>query len=148
MLGVAKISRVVLQDAEGYDDVTYAPSGEKWLVLSGFRGEKVFYEKYLLRDGLIHAFGIEFPASAKPFYAPIVERIEDTFRACAPASASLASDTEKPPKVRILDSIPDEERPTRDLLSHLPPKVGVGTGPSHRCFLSPARCVVVRRFSN
>ena len=63
----------------------------------------------LLKNGLIHAFGIEFPASAKPFYAPIVERIEDTFRARVPASASLASDKEEPRKVWTLDSIPNEE---------------------------------------
>ena len=69
-----------LVGAEGYADVTYSPGGENWLVLSGFRGENIFYEKYLFGGGGVAAFGLEFPAEQKPFYAPIVERIEDSFR--------------------------------------------------------------------
>lgn len=68
---------------EGYGDVTYSPSGANWLVLSGFRGDMIFYEKYFFGD-VISAFGMEFPASRKPFYAPIIERIEDSFRAGRP----------------------------------------------------------------
>jgi hypothetical protein len=83
------LRRRLLQNEQGYDDVTYAPSGENWFVLSGFRGDRIFYEKYLLKDRVIHAFGMEFPASAKPFYAPIIERIEDSFRAHTPASVAL-----------------------------------------------------------
>ena len=83
------LRRRLLQDEQGYDDVTYAPIGENWLVLSGFRGAKIFYEKYLLRDGIIHAFGMEFPSSAKPIYAPIIERIEDSFGPGAQSSTAL-----------------------------------------------------------
>jgi hypothetical protein len=70
-----------LVGAEGYDNVTYSPTGGDWLVLSGFRGDAIFYEKYFFRDNVISAFGMEFPQERKPFYAPIVERIEDSFRA-------------------------------------------------------------------
>lgn len=66
---------------EGYEDVTYSPSGQTWLVLSGYRGDTIFYEKYFFRDGAISAFGMEFPVVRKPFYAPLIERIEDSFRA-------------------------------------------------------------------
>jgi hypothetical protein len=66
---------------EGYADVTYGPSGGTWLVLSGFRGERIFYEKYFFNGGVISAFGIEFPRDEKPTYAPIIERIEDSFKA-------------------------------------------------------------------
>jgi hypothetical protein len=62
-----------------YENVTYSPSGDTWLVLSGFRGERIFYEKYFFRSGVISAFAIEFPAGRKPYYAPIIERIEDSF---------------------------------------------------------------------
>ncbi len=64
-----------------YAQVTYSPSGDTWLVLSGFRGDRIFYEKYFFRDSVISAFMAEFPTDRKPFYAPIVERIEDSFRA-------------------------------------------------------------------
>jgi hypothetical protein len=67
--------------SEGYTDVTYSPSGRDWLVLSGHRGDNIFYEKYFFRGDVVHGFGIEFPAGAKPRYAPMVERIEDSFRA-------------------------------------------------------------------
>ena len=70
-----------LVGTEGYEDVTYARSGSGWLVLSGFRGDNIFYEKYFFSGDTIQAFGIEFPTDRKPFYAPIVERIEDSFRA-------------------------------------------------------------------
>ena len=67
--------------SENYEHVTYSPSGESWLVISGFRGRQIFYEKYFFNDGVISAFGMEFPADKKPHYAPMVERIEDSFRA-------------------------------------------------------------------
>ena len=67
--------------SEGYERVTYSPSGDTWLVVSGFRGDRIFYEKFSFKDGVISAFGVEFPTGEKPFYSPIVERIEDSFRA-------------------------------------------------------------------
>jgi hypothetical protein len=70
-----------LVGSEGYEEVTYSPSGGSWLVISGYRGDDIFYEKYFFRGDTIHGFGIEFPAEAKPTYAPIIERIEDSFRA-------------------------------------------------------------------
>jgi hypothetical protein len=70
-----------LTGSQGYDRVTYSPAGADWLVLSGYRGKNIFYEKYFFRGDIVHGFGIEFPASAKPHYAPIIERIEDSFRA-------------------------------------------------------------------
>ena len=69
-----------LLGSEGYTEVTYAPTGRSWVVLSGYRGDNIFYEKYFFRGGEIHGFGMEFPASEKPYYGPIVERIEDSFR--------------------------------------------------------------------
>jgi len=66
---------------EAYEHVTYSPSGRTWLVLSGYRGDRIFYEKYFFNDGVIFAFALEFPTERKPYYAPIIERIEDSFRA-------------------------------------------------------------------
>ena len=66
---------------QGYENVTYSPSGYSWLVISGFRGERIFYEKYFFHDGVISAFGMDFPKEDKPLYAPVIERIEDSFHA-------------------------------------------------------------------
>ena len=70
-----------LVGSDGYTDVTYSPAGDSWLVLSGFRGPIIFYEKYFFVGGVISGFGMEFPADKKPRYAPIIERMEDSFRA-------------------------------------------------------------------
>jgi serine/threonine-protein kinase len=70
-----------LVGAEGYTEVTYSPSGRDWLVLSGYRGDTIFYEKYFFRGDTVQGFGMEFPAAEKPRYAPIIERIEDSFQA-------------------------------------------------------------------
>ena len=70
-----------LLGTEGYDEVTYSPSGRSWLVISGFRGSNIFYEKYFFRGDMVHGFGMEFPESEKPYYQDIVEEIEDSFRA-------------------------------------------------------------------
>jgi hypothetical protein len=70
-----------LVGSEGYTDVTYSPSGDSWLVLSGFRGPIIFYEKYFFVGGVVSGFGMEFPSAEKPRYAPIIERMEDSFRA-------------------------------------------------------------------
>ncbi|MBZ8133957.1 hypothetical protein [Afifella sp. IM 167] len=70
-----------LTGGKGYRNVTYSPRGNSWLVLSGFRGDTIFYEKYFFRGGVISGFGMEFPKARKPFYAPMIERMEDSFRA-------------------------------------------------------------------
>ena len=93
----AKSLKQELLGRQEYRDVTYSPAGAGWLVISGFRdADTIFYEKFLFRGGMLHAFAIEFPAAAKPFYAPIIEHMEDTFRVShrvtakegAPASGS------------------------------------------------------------
>ena len=70
-----------LVGTEGYENVTYSPSGASWLVISGYRGDNIFYEKYFFQNDMVSGFGMEFPKAAKPRYAPIVERVEDSFRA-------------------------------------------------------------------
>jgi hypothetical protein len=68
-----------LLGAEGYTAVTYSPAGIDWVVLSGYRGDRIFYEKYLVGAELIHAFGVEYPNAERGDFAPLVERMEDSF---------------------------------------------------------------------
>lgn len=67
--------------SDGYSDVTYSPLGRSWLVISGYRGDNIFYEKYFFRGDTVHGFGMEFPSAEKPYYDNVVEEIEDSFRA-------------------------------------------------------------------
>jgi hypothetical protein len=64
------------------DRITYRKRGQGWFVLSGFKGEKIFYEKVIFScDGrLINGFALSYPARHNRFISPMIERIEDTFR--------------------------------------------------------------------
>ena len=72
----------LLREIDGYDDLTYSPSGSNWLVMSGYRGDKIYYEKYIFSHGgaILNSFWITFPADDKPVFSPIIERMEDSFR--------------------------------------------------------------------
>lgn len=60
-----------------FANVTYRLSKGDVLVLSGFRADKVYYDKFVFtRDHeTIHHFAITYPATAKSIYDPIVERM-------------------------------------------------------------------------
>jgi hypothetical protein len=67
-------------DAGSPDDfanVTYRMSKGNVLVLSGFRGDQVYYDKFIFSadQETIHHFAITYPAVAKSTYDPIVERM-------------------------------------------------------------------------
>ena len=68
-----------------YQNVTYRAAGEKWLVLSGFRGDTIFYEKYIFSAGkdvdTIHGLVVTYPRSSKDVYGPIVARMAQSLRA-------------------------------------------------------------------
>jgi hypothetical protein len=68
-----------------YTDVTYRATGKNSLVLSGYRGDSIFYEKYIFagrkRDGVIHALTVTYPRDAKAVYDPIVARMARSLRA-------------------------------------------------------------------
>lgn len=68
--------------ASDYSHVTYRFASADTLVLSGFRGDNVFYEKYIFSQGgqIISAFIMTYPKSAKALYDPIVTRMSNSFR--------------------------------------------------------------------
>lgn len=73
---------VILKDFGGYDEMSYSPTGQTWFVLSGYRGENIYYQKVMFSCGnrVINALSITFPTAEKPFYARLVEIIEDHFK--------------------------------------------------------------------
>jgi hypothetical protein len=70
------------ENVGGYDELTYRPSGRSWFVLSGYRGDSIYYEKVMFSCGgsLVNVFAITYPVEQRDLYDPIVERMEDTFR--------------------------------------------------------------------
>ncbi len=78
----AQYRNVILKEFGGYDRMDYSPSGQTWFVLSGFRGENIYYQKVMFscRNGVINALSITFPTAEKRFYERLVEIIEDHFK--------------------------------------------------------------------
>jgi hypothetical protein len=69
-----------LEAGPGYENVTYSPRGDRWLVISGYRGDSVFYEKFFVVNGTVQAFFFEYPRATRALYDPLVELLEDSFR--------------------------------------------------------------------
>jgi len=60
--------------AENGESVTYEAAGEDWLVLSGFSGTDIYYERYEFgRDGVIHGAVLVHPEADKARYQGLVE---------------------------------------------------------------------------
>ncbi len=74
--------RQSLLGTPAYGEVTYSPSGKDWFVLSGYRDNAIYYDKYILSHGgqILNGMLITYSPAAKAVFAPIVERMENTFK--------------------------------------------------------------------
>ena len=74
--------RWVMENVGGYDELTYRPRGRSWFVLSGYRGDTIYYEKVMFSCGgqLVNVFAITYPVDQRDTYDPVVERMENAFR--------------------------------------------------------------------
>ena len=77
-----EFKRWLFTNAGGYDDVTYRPRGRSWFVLSGYRGDDIYYEKVIFSCGghVVNVMAITYPTEQRDLYDPVVERMEDTFK--------------------------------------------------------------------
>jgi hypothetical protein len=77
----SEFKKWLIENVGGYDDLTYRPRGRSWFVLSGYRGDSIYYEKVMFSCGgsLVNVFAITYPTEQRNLYDPIVERMEDTF---------------------------------------------------------------------
>jgi hypothetical protein len=74
--------KTILKEFGGYDQMDYSPSGRTWFVLSGFRGDAIYYQKVMFSCGnrVISALSVTFPRAEKKFYEGLIERMEDRFK--------------------------------------------------------------------
>jgi hypothetical protein len=77
-----EFKRWLLANTGGYDDKTYVPRGRTWFVISGYRGDDIYYEKVMFScaGGVVNVFAITYPKDRRRLYDPVVERMEDSFR--------------------------------------------------------------------
>jgi|GEM_PF-2206009 len=64
-----------------HQDLTYGPVGEDWFVLSGYRANRIFYEKYVFSEDreMVHAFALEYPRDQKDLYNEIAAQMSHSF---------------------------------------------------------------------
>lgn len=74
--------RWLITNAGGYDEVTYRPRGRSWFVLSGYRGDDIYYEKVMFSCAgqVVNVMAITYPSNQREQYDSVVERMEDNFR--------------------------------------------------------------------
>jgi hypothetical protein len=81
-ISLARYRSTLLNEFGGYDALDYSPRGKSWFVLSGYRGETIYYQKVLFSCGnrIINIFSITFPTADRAFYEGLIEVMEDNFR--------------------------------------------------------------------
>jgi hypothetical protein len=83
---VAQYREYVVKNLDAGSVVTYQAQGHAhgndWFVISGTKGDKVFYQRRLLSHGkqMTEGLVITYPASLKQTYDPIVARMAKSFR--------------------------------------------------------------------
>lgn len=77
-----EFKRWLIENVGGYEEITYRPRGRSWFVMSGYRGDSIYYEKVMFSCGgqLVNVLALTYPANQRRFYDQIVEDMEDSFR--------------------------------------------------------------------
>ena len=58
------------------EKVTYGKAGKNWAVLSGTKGDKIFYRRSVFgKEDVVHTVFIKYPAALKAKYDPLVGTI-------------------------------------------------------------------------
>jgi hypothetical protein len=78
----SEFKRWLLANTDGYDEMTYVPRGRSWFVISGYRGDDIYYEKVMFSCAgrVVNVFAITYPKDLRRHYDPVVEQMEDSFR--------------------------------------------------------------------
>jgi len=81
-LSLRDYRETLLGEYGNYEELTYSPVGKTWFVLSGYRGDTIYYQKVMFSCGgqIINVLSISFPAGDKPLFSPVIEKVEDRFR--------------------------------------------------------------------
>jgi len=79
---LAKYQDYTLKNLDPGEVVTYQAHGDNWFVISGTKGDSIFYERHLLSHGgqMTEAFSIAYPVAAKLSYDPLVARMAKSLR--------------------------------------------------------------------
>ncbi len=75
----------ILRELSAGNKLSYGPMGQNWFVLSGVRGDSIYYQKVIFACGgrVIDAFALTYPEQRRQEFDPIVTTIEKNFRPTA-----------------------------------------------------------------
>lgn len=62
------------------NNISYKVQSGNWFILSWTEGNKIVYEKEVVGTGSMNTFILEYPINQKDMYAPIVERLNKSFK--------------------------------------------------------------------
>ena len=83
---LAGYQKYILEKLDPGKAVTYQARGDNWFVISGTKGDGIFYQRYMLShgkemaEGFVEGFVMSYPAALKQTYDPIVARMAKSFR--------------------------------------------------------------------
>ena len=60
--------------------VTYKVLRDNWFVISGYEGDRVFYQKTIFRGGVFKTFRIEYDKSLADIFAKVTKSVAASFR--------------------------------------------------------------------
>ena len=63
-----------------FDEVVYEKKGKNWFVLSGFKGDKILYDKIFLGLAETNSIRFEYPRVDKKLYDKIVSSVVQSFK--------------------------------------------------------------------
>jgi hypothetical protein len=120
----------VAQQSYGKFNVTYRPVGKTWFALSGVGNGEIFYEKVIFSCSglLINSFAIIYSVDRRDMFDPLVERMEDSFRAgtsCDHAQSTTPAAPKRQvaaPQMKPAQKRTDAERPLRARPPASPPR--------------------------
>ena len=96
-MSINEYRSTILKNFSGYENIDYGPVRRTWFVLSGTRGERIYYQKVIFSCGgkVVNILAINYPKAEKKPFDPIVEGLEKSFR---PASGDDCPRAEPRPR--------------------------------------------------
>ena len=81
-ISIGEYRAAILREFSGASQLQYGPMGQSWFVLSGVRGNSIYYQKVLFACGgrIINAFALTYPERQRREFDPLVTTIEKNFR--------------------------------------------------------------------
>lgn len=99
-----------------YGSVTYRRTGDDWYVLSGHRGDDIFYRKVILAGDVIHFFEATYPRAQRKSFDPVIARMAKSLSPglaidLAEPGPQQEDEADEPAQVDVAIEVPEPVQP-------------------------------------